>query len=297
MTVWSSHIDVALDRTGYEIITSHSSGIVPYGSHRHAGMEITLVHRGLMQFELGSFSKRLTSGHLALLDAAHPHATRALASPYYRTALHFSPDRVAGRTGANLLSKVQGEGGILFLSMAPDVGERFMWACRHLATLSRKPQPCAIVEHLLGVIASDVATLNGHCASGLSQELWDIVEYMQSNPDSQECITDLAKRFFISPSHLQRLFRRHLGCPPYQYWLKLRLEKACEYLAGTLPVKEVAGALGFGSLSGFERAFGREYGLTPSEYRQTLNVGVGTPPCGLAVPNEKGPLHKAWRGT
>lgn len=274
MAVRTSTIDGKLEQSGYEILTARSSGIVG-GSHHHSGLEITLVHSGSMEFTRGEISKRLAGGDLALLDADAPHATRPLLNSYFRTALHFDPRRVPGNAGAGLLSRLDDHGGILFLSMNPEVGPRFLWACKELSRMSKEGlwsrSPSA--EYLLGLIAADIEALSVE-KSGLSSApvLWEILSYMEHNLNSRERVSDLAKRFYLSTDNLQRIFRKHLGTSPYQYWLRLKLERACEALSTSAPVQEIADALGFESLSGFGRAFKREFGITPSEYREGLRA-------------------------
>lgn len=273
MAVRTSSIDGKLEQRGYEILMAKSSGIVG-GSHHHSGLEITLVHSGAMEFSRGSTSKRLAGGDLALLNADAPHATRALLKPYFRTSLHFDPGRVPGSAGANLLSRIEDHGGILFLTMSPEVGPRFLWACKQLSRMSREPswERCSSAGYLLGMIAADVDALCAEKpAASATPLLWEIVAYMEGRVDRRERLDDVAKRFFLSPDALQRLFRKHLGTSPYQYWLRLKLERACDALHGGASIQEIADSLGFESLSGFERAFKREYGMTPSEYRLGLN--------------------------
>ena len=273
MAARTSGIDEKLERTGYEILMAKSAGIVG-GSHHHSGLEITLVHTGAMEFARGSASRRLAGGELAILIADEPHATKALMSSYYRTSLHFDPARLPGSSGAELLSCLENSGGILFLSMNPQVGARFLWACRQLELMSKAPQGQreGTDRYLLGMIAADVAQLakSGPKLS-TSPLLWEITGYMERHVGRRERLEDLAKRFYLSPDNLLRLFRRHLGVSPYQYWLRLKLDRALDALAGEAAVQEIAKALGFESLSGFERAFKRRFGMTPTEYRNALS--------------------------
>lgn len=275
LAVRTAGIDEKLERTGYEILMARSSGIVG-GSHHHSGLEITLVHSGAMEFTRGGASKRLAGGELALLVADEPHSTRALQRSYYRTSLHFDPARLPGTAGVGLLSRLQDSGGILFLSMNPQVGSRFLWACRQLELLGKAPpgERDETARYLLGMIAADVAQLASSSPRvSTAPVLWEIAAYMERHVGRRERLEDLAKRFFLSPDNLLRLFRKHLGVSPYQYWLGLKLDRALEALSGDATVQEIAGALGFESLSGFERAFKRRFGMTPTEYRRALNSG------------------------
>lgn len=94
------------------------------------------------------------------------------------------------------------------------------------------------------------------------------VEIMEANiedPLSQEL---LAVRVGISRRQLERLFRRHLGRTPAQYYLETRLERARHLLYQTdMPVMSVACATGFVSASHFTTCYRQMFGKTPRAER------------------------------
>jgi transcriptional regulator GlxA family with amidase domain len=83
----------------------------------------------------------------------------------------------------------------------------------------------------------------------------------------------------VSQRQLQRLFRRHLGMTPTQYFLKARLQRARHMLQySTLSVTEIAIATGFASISHFTRRYTELYGRTPTAERgRTPRRARGTP--------------------
>ncbi len=94
------------------------------------------------------------------------------------------------------------------------------------------------------------------------------IELMEANveePLSQEM---LARYVGLSRRQLERLFRRHLGRTPAQYYLELRLERARHLLYQTdLPIMAIACACGFASASHFSTCYREMYGRTPREER------------------------------
>jgi AraC-like DNA-binding protein len=81
-------------------------------------------------------------------------------------------------------------------------------------------------------------------------------------------LTTLAK---VSPSYLFALFKRMTGHPPIDYFIHLRMQRACEFLEGTsLCVKEVAAALGYDDQFYFSRVFKSVQGVAPREFRLRL---------------------------
>jgi AraC-like DNA-binding protein len=87
-------------------------------------------------------------------------------------------------------------------------------------------------------------------------------------------IGDLAARLHLSPSHLQRMFKRESGVRLGEWLITQRLHDAAYLLANSyLSVKEIAGAAGYEHVSSFIRAFERRYVLTPTRYRERANAG------------------------
>ena len=86
-------------------------------------------------------------------------------------------------------------------------------------------------------------------------------------------IGDLAAKLRLSPSHLQRLFKRETGTRMGEGLIELRLQRAAYLLAQSyLSVKEVARSAGYEHVSSFIRAFERRYALTPTQYRERADA-------------------------
>jgi AraC-like DNA-binding protein len=86
-------------------------------------------------------------------------------------------------------------------------------------------------------------------------------------------ISDLAARLHLSPSHLQRIFKRETGVRLGEWLIAQRLEEAAYLLANSyLSVKEIARSAGYEHVSSFIRAFERRYVLTPTRYRDRANA-------------------------
>jgi AraC-like DNA-binding protein len=84
-------------------------------------------------------------------------------------------------------------------------------------------------------------------------------------------VARLAALANISPSHFFALFKRHTGCAPIDYFIRLRMRRACDLLGTTsLSVKEVAAVLGYDDQFYFSRVFKSVNGVAPSEYRALL---------------------------
>lgn len=100
-----------------------------------------------------------------------------------------------------------------------------------------------------------------------------VMEAMEEKVDAQAGIDDWVKIFGGSRSHFQRQFKSVTGKSPYDYFLRLKIQKACSYLVGSsLRVGEIAFRLGFTDPLYFSRLFHRMTGYTARNYRLLAHV-------------------------
>ncbi|NQU43450.1 helix-turn-helix transcriptional regulator, partial [bacterium] len=96
-----------------------------------------------------------------------------------------------------------------------------------------------------------------------------IFEHMQAGLDRRLSVEDLAAEAGMSPSHFTRRFRSKTGFSPMEYLIRLRVQKACEYLDTTnRSIGEIAGQVGYDDPYYFSRVFRKTTGLAPREYRK-----------------------------
>lgn len=82
-------------------------------------------------------------------------------------------------------------------------------------------------------------------------------------------ITDLAREFKLSASHLQHLYKTQTGHGLGRRMVESRLNKAALLLVESdLSIKEIAYTVGYKHASSFARAFERSFQKAPSDFRQ-----------------------------
>jgi AraC-like DNA-binding protein len=96
---------------------------------------------------------------------------------------------------------------------------------------------------------------------------------MEQNVNRPLQVAALAAQARLSPSHFFALFKRHTGCPPMDYFTRLRMRRACRLLASTsASVKEAAAALGYDDPFYFSRVFKAVNKVAPSVYRRSARA-------------------------
>jgi AraC family transcriptional regulator, activator of mtrCDE len=104
--------------------------------------------------------------------------------------------------------------------------------------------------------------------AGADSRVSKAVSAILTEPGAPHSIALLAERVGMSRATFIRHFSRATGVNPMQFVAKARLDHAAELLRSTsLPVKAVAGRIGFNNRSHFSRAFRRAHGVDPSAFR------------------------------
>ena len=106
--------------------------------------------------------------------------------------------------------------------------------------------------------------------------LREMINRMRAHIADPLSIETICRQLGVSPKQLRRLCVRATGQTPAAWYLQTRLEEASFLLQhGLSPVTEIALATGFGSLSGFSRAFAQHYGLSPRAWRNSRATRSG----------------------
>jgi len=92
--------------------------------------------------------------------------------------------------------------------------------------------------------------------------------FMRSNISKRLTIDDLAAQNNLSASHFTFLFSKGTGMAPLDYFIHLKLQRACLLLHTTdIKVKAIAGELGYDDPYYFSRLFKKHMNASPDQYR------------------------------
>ncbi|HWB96117.1 MAG TPA: helix-turn-helix domain-containing protein, partial [Bryobacteraceae bacterium] len=124
------------------------------------------------------------------------------------------------------------------------------------------------LAHLLGLAIADCRRHNA--PSNTLLRVRRAISYMQQRLEEQISVPELASMVNLSASHFTAVFRKTTGFTPLDYFIRLKLRRACELLdSTTYPIKRIAEELGFSDALYLSRVFHRIQGMSPTEYRNT----------------------------
>ena len=100
----------------------------------------------------------------------------------------------------------------------------------------------------------------------------DAIDFLQSNYTSDVTLAQLAARYFVSPEHFSRVFKKRTSFNFSEYVNILRLQKAESMLRqlNTASITDIAESCGFNDSNYFSVQFKRLYGISPKKF-QSLN--------------------------
>jgi AraC family transcriptional regulator len=107
----------------------------------------------------------------------------------------------------------------------------------------------------------------GHVLS--QRQLDQIDEYIHAHTDREFHLNDFAELCGMSVRHLSRVFRNSTGITLAHHVAEIRVAIAQDLLSETnIPIKVVAGKVGFSNVSSFTTAFRKLAGTTPGAFRR-----------------------------
>jgi transcriptional regulator GlxA family with amidase domain len=216
---------------------------------RRAGRVMSVCTGAILLAEAGLLDGRRATTHWTMC------ATLAERFPQVRV----EPEPIFIRDGPIATSAGVTTGIDLALALVEeDLGrDAALQIARHLVMFLRRP----------GNQSQFSTQLRGQVAQ--RDSLRDVQQWIADNPAADLAVTKLADRAGLSPRQFARAFATETGTTPGRYVDRTRLESARRLLEETTNgVDQIARACGYGVAETMRRAFQRELGVSPAEYRR-----------------------------
>jgi len=121
----------------------------------------------------------------------------------------------------------------------------------------------------------------GWLAGARDPQVGAALAHMHRAPEYRWTIANLAQQVGVSRSVLAERFRQYLGEPPMTYLARWRLQLGAQTLTTTsYSVARISGEVGYESEPAFNRAFKREFGVPPAQFRMQTRSAQRVMPLG-----------------
>lgn len=104
----------------------------------------------------------------------------------------------------------------------------------------------------------------------ISVPIRQALELMRANLGEAPRLDQLASELGVSTSHLSMTFRDEVGETPGQWLMHERLDASCRMLEQGVTTRDIAWQLGYSTPQNFATSFRREFGMTPTAFREYI---------------------------
>lgn len=240
-----------------------------YEKHSHDFFEIYCFLEGDAEYTVEGRRYPLNPGDLVLLRRGEVHKLERLSlQRYRRIGVHFDPTNTpdffpVSHLLSPFLQRPSGKFNHYPANLFP--GNHWLHYLKQIAKneYNTKIQLCYLLS-LLCELTDAFPVLQQSKQSTEKDPATPIMKYINNHLSEELSLSSLAEKFYMSQTHLNRLFRQSANITVWEYITIKRLFLAKELIAeGNAPTKIYTNC-GFREYSTFFRAYKRQFGVSPS---------------------------------
>lgn len=240
--------------------------------HKHDFCEIIFVLEGKGKIVIGENSYNVCKGDLAIYNAGEPHYEESSAKEpmeirfiaLERFIISELPKNHLLPPGYSCVYNTGDYYGLVcdyFERMITEFEKKEAFYGDITQNISR-----SLVMYILRIINSK---LNDSSILQSNKTITAATNYIESNFNQELSLEKVASNCFLNKYYLSHMFSRVKGISIGAYIQKVRIKEACKLLRTTEDsVSLIATSTGFNNVSYFCRAFKKETGITPNQYRK-----------------------------
>ncbi len=248
--------------------------------HRHDCYELLFFLEGDVITTVNEQSFVMEPGDIVIIPPETPHRTRIQSSrhPYRRFTLWIAKDYLDSLTSREpafaYFLELLDKGKYHFrleraVSFSIQSKITSLIECIHSPAFGRKVQRLIEMADILLSVNRALYTADHPEPARESDDLFkNILTYINLHIEDEIALEKLASLFYVSKYHISHLFKSRMGLSLYQYVIKKRLSLTRHAISAGEDITRACEQAGFNNYSSFYRAFVKEYGISPKEYKK-----------------------------
>ncbi|NLN28035.1 MAG: helix-turn-helix transcriptional regulator [Firmicutes bacterium] len=279
---WNYYLARQLQTFPIYVNTSHRSRSWSLPDHRQPGVEINITHAGRAHLFVNGHGYPQWDRHVAAFSGTCTHSfSTDPCSRYRRTVICIDETLFHALLRARGVTVRPGALAAIHhdyydFALGARQWSWIEWLTNDLVRTFEEGGPWwqqIVSAQTAELVATLFMGLEDDCVPRAPEKDWldHCLRYVEQNLDQDLTLEKVARRFYVSPEHLTRTFRKTYGLSFMRYVQRERIRLACKLLdEGEWSVADVAGAVGFVSRSHFHRVFRHTMGITPTDYRSRV---------------------------
>lgn len=246
--------------------------------HSHAFFEVLFCRscEGV-EYLVGSERYRLREGDVVIVPPGVSHRPllpERMSQPYVRDVLWMSVEFVQQMRKWVSTLNIGAEDNTTLLHTKEDVriaiAKLFEQGIRE-AEQEGEDRDLALIGNTITLLTQIRRAYATHSARPMQAERPELLDralqYIEDNLGQKITLPDISHHFFVSESTIAQLFRKKMGVSFYHCVTQRRLIAAKTLIVQDLPLESISQQVGFSDYSVFYKAFKKEYGISPRQYR------------------------------
>ena len=245
-----------------------SKGFFQIEPHIHREYEFHYVVSGKAVLVMGTNQKKIIAGDFFCLSPGSIHCVKTERNAdFIHLFFLFSPDASLAAIFSDLEKNLRN-------FKIYHVGRQYLYFFEKLKMSVSDSDPLLQKSAQLSLLAFlyEIVSRGARQQENSQQNIFNrTLNALYENVRGKITLTQLAEINNISPEYLSRCFKNKFGLPPIQFFTKIKIELALQYLRQqNIRIRDVAGLLGFEDALYFSRLFKKWTGNSPEKYRANI---------------------------
>lgn len=240
-------------------------------AHSHSFMELHVCISGTAQFTFGKTSVSLTKGQAILIPAKQEHQITDITEDFVKLVWGVS---LKGQNICALLNKID---KVRVVNYNKEVFDIFQTILEEMTKKDAEYESVIRYEMYRVLLCFSRKLLKNYddgktrTIKFQNTRLKNVERYVVDNLSRGVSVKELSVQFGVSTKQLCRIIKKEYGLTAQSFIKNIQLSKAKKYLAEyDLSVKEVAAKVGYSDRYTFEKAFKKNEGISPANFRKDM---------------------------